>query len=119
MINAKSLKDGSYFVFFPNEKFKYRCEKIKGDWFYSDGSGWQSPMEYPEHIASVEEITDLPDLPELPELPKPPLGIMRRNIWELDRQLNILAAMTRYIEEGVQVPREWIAELKELNERNK
>jgi hypothetical protein len=50
---------------------------------------------------------------------KPPLGVMPRKIWEQDRQLDLLAAMQRYVEEDVKIPADWIDELNDLNERDK
>ncbi len=48
---------------------------------------------------------------------KPPLEVMPRKIWEQDRQLNLLAAMARYVEECIPIPQDWIQELNELNRR--
>ncbi len=48
---------------------------------------------------------------------KPPLGVMPRKIWENDRQLNLLAAMARYVEEYIPIPQDWMQELNELNRR--
>ncbi len=50
---------------------------------------------------------------------KPPQGIMPREIWEEDRQLNLLAAMARYVEAYIKIPPPWIDELNDLNERDK
>jgi hypothetical protein len=50
---------------------------------------------------------------------KPPLGVMPRDIWDHCRQLNLLAAMSRYVEEDFKIPPEWIDELNDLNERDK
>ncbi len=116
MNNAQIPKDGVYFVCFYNDAFKYRAEKIKGIWYLSDGTGWTAVIEYPEGITTVEFVSDLPDLPEIK---KPPHGVMPRNTWEEDRQLNLLAAMARYVEEGFKIPPEWIDELNDLNERDK
>ncbi len=48
---------------------------------------------------------------------KPPLVVMPRKIWENDRQLNLLAAMARYVEEYIPIPQDWLQELNELNRR--
>ncbi len=49
----------------------------------------------------------------------PALGTVSRDIWENDRQLNLLAALARYVEEYIKIPPEWIDELNDLNERDK
>lgn len=44
-----------------------------------------------------------------------PLGIMPRNVWERGRKIELLNAMTRYVEAGLSFPLEWAAELTALN----
>ncbi len=114
MNGTEDVEDGVYKVEFLNNPFTYRCEKIKGVWYFTDGTGWKAGINNWPTMISVEEISHLPDLPELE---KPPNGIMPRNIWERDRQLNLLAAMSRYVEEGLKIDPEWIHELQDLNER--
>ena len=45
---------------------------------------------------------------------KPPLGLKPKRIHDKNRALEILEAMTRYIEDGSDIPKEWVEELKEL-----
>lgn len=45
---------------------------------------------------------------------KPPLGVMPKFIWNQKRQGELLAAISRYYDEGLKVPLEWISEFKEL-----
>ncbi len=110
----KKPEDGIYFVELFNDSFTYRCELIGGQWYFADGTGWKAKMENPESIVTATSAGFLPDLPKT----KPPLGTVSRRVWEQDRQLNLLAAMARYLEEDFKIPPEWIEELTELNERN-
>lgn len=48
---------------------------------------------------------------------KPPLGLKPRREHERERLLEILAAMTRYVEADKAVPLEWRAEMYELLQR--
>ncbi len=50
---------------------------------------------------------------------KPPLGVLPRELWDVDRQLNLIAAMERYVGDFFKIPPEWIDELNDLNERDK
>lgn len=45
--------------------------------------------------------------------------IMSRKTWDIDRQLNLLTAMAKVVEEDIKIPPQWIAELNDLNERGK
>ena len=47
-------------------------------------------------------------------VPKPPVGITPRYEWENQRIITIYNAIGRYIEAGIEVPREWFDELEEL-----
>jgi hypothetical protein len=46
---------------------------------------------------------------------KPPLGVMPKDIWEEKRYIDLLEAISRYIEANKQPPYEWIDELYELS----
>lgn len=48
---------------------------------------------------------------------KPPLGVMPRFIWDERRRIELQAAIMRYMDAGMRVPLEWIAEYNELVER--
>lgn len=45
---------------------------------------------------------------------KPPLGLMPKNIWMLQRLKDINSAITRYIESDMDIPVLWIRERSEL-----
>ena len=45
---------------------------------------------------------------------KPPLGLIPRNIWMLQRLKDINSAITRYIESDMDIPVLWIRERSEL-----
>lgn len=47
-------------------------------------------------------------------LKKPPLGLRPRFIWEEERLDEIDAAVKRYLEDGKEIPTEWVAEYSEL-----
>lgn len=49
---------------------------------------------------------------------KPPLGLEPRFIHDQRRILEILAAMDRYVSEGLSIKDEWMQELRDLHERN-
>lgn len=50
---------------------------------------------------------------------KPPLGVMPREIWDRKRQDQLAEAMTRYLEAGYKIPKEWFDEYNEISERLK
>lgn len=41
---------------------------------------------------------------------------MSRKAWDMDRQLNLLAAMGKCVEADIKIPTHWIDELNDLNE---
>lgn len=41
----------------------------------------------------------------------PPLGVMPHRIWRDQRTTELMAAISRYIDAGKPVPREWVGEL--------
>lgn len=45
--------------------------------------------------------------------------VMSRKAWDMDRQLNLLTAMAKVVEEHIKIPPQWIDELNDLNERDK
>lgn len=49
---------------------------------------------------------------------KPPLGVMPRNIWDRKRQIDLAAAMGRYLEAGKKIPKEWLDEYNEISDRH-
>jgi len=51
------------------------------------------------------------ECPHCPKSPKPPIGIMPERIWVQRRTLDLLGAMSRYVEAGLPVDPEWIFEL--------
>lgn len=48
--------------------------------------------------------------------PKPPLGLIPHRVWVQRRILDILQAMSRYLEADQKIPQEWIDELRDHNE---
>ncbi|WP_449600328.1 hypothetical protein [Paenibacillus sp. Marseille-Q9583] len=48
---------------------------------------------------------------------KPPLGLRPRYIAELQREVEIVDAVKRYMDAGYPVPTEWMAEYNELAKR--
>ena len=48
---------------------------------------------------------------------KPPLGLRPRHIAETQRMEEINTAISRYLEKGEVIPKEWIEELQELNDK--
>ena len=48
------------------------------------------------------------------EAERPPLGVTPQNIWKHHRRLDIMRAILRYEEAGLNVPPEWWAWLEEL-----
>lgn len=59
------------------------------------------------------------ELSKLPEIKKPPIGLMPRFVWEERRLVNIVAAMVRYENAGLEIKSEWIEEYEELNAKIK
>lgn len=49
-------------------------------------------------------------------LHRPPLGIMPKRFWQLDRQREIVSALSRYLEAGKPLPLDWIEELLRLTQ---
>lgn len=45
----------------------------------------------------------------------PPIGIMPKWLWDEQRKKDIEAAIIRYACAGMEIPIEWIQELKEIN----
>ena len=45
---------------------------------------------------------------------EPPLGLMPRDIWELQRLRDVKKAIQRYLEDGRKIPMEWVKEFNEL-----
>ena len=56
------MPNGTYNITLNNDKNTYRCEKINGEWFWSDGTGWKLKMECPESITSCVDISTLPKI---------------------------------------------------------
>lgn len=56
---GKDLTDGVYSAEF-NDGITYRVEKINGDWFYTDGTGWKEEMLGFEIVTSLTYIGNLP-----------------------------------------------------------
>jgi hypothetical protein len=48
---------------------------------------------------------------------KQPIGVTPRVVWEGRRMLDLHDAIIRYMVDGYEVPKEWIMELNELNQR--
>jgi len=46
---------------------------------------------------------------------KPPIGLKPKHIHDMERQIEILSAMKRYVKNGKTIPMEWINELKQYN----
>lgn len=45
---------------------------------------------------------------------KPPLGLLPRNIWEINRLIDIKETIQRYIRANKPIPVDWIEEYNEL-----
>jgi hypothetical protein len=59
----EKLKDGVYHVVFSGKDITlYRVEKINGEWYYSDGTGWKEKFDYPEAIISAKDVSGIPEI---------------------------------------------------------
>ncbi len=52
---------------------------------------------------------------EIPEQPPAPLGLIPRQIHDLDRAKNIAESMVRFLDAGMSIPPEWMAEFDYIN----
>lgn len=52
-----------------------------------------------------------------PDIQKPPIGLKPKNIHNEERRKEIISAMRRYDDAGMDIPSEWIEELLELNKK--
>lgn len=58
------MENGKYDIKFSGDKYTYLAEK-RGDGFYFiDGTGWESKIEYPELIISCEPVSGKPEIPK-------------------------------------------------------
>jgi hypothetical protein len=48
------------------------------------------------------------------DMKKPPIGIEPRFIWRARRMYELMAAITRYADAKLEIPCEWLSEIKEL-----
>jgi len=53
------------------------------------------------------------------QIPKPPVGLIPLYIWDDMRYTDILAAIERYKEANIEIPDEWLDEMKAINARRK
>ncbi|PHS59637.1 MAG: hypothetical protein COB03_02005 [Alteromonas sp.] len=53
--------DGVYRVLL-SDGFWYRAERIEGEWFFSDGTGWKDRIDNPSCIIESKNIGNLPDI---------------------------------------------------------
>lgn len=51
---------------------------------------------------------------EVMKLDKPPIGLVPKDIWKLRRLKDIKEAIERYLEDGREIPMEWISEFNQL-----
>lgn len=84
---------------------------------------WDEAVEeaYGRCILTPNDVLFLNGIDELcePKCPyhKPPLGIMPRDMWERERQKELVEAMTRYLEVNKRIPKEWMEEYNEISDR--
>ena len=60
MCDINGCKDGIYHAVL-GDGLKYRIEKISGEWFFSDGTGWKEKLD-PEEITNIKYAGDLPEV---------------------------------------------------------
>lgn len=68
---------------------------------------------------SDDEISEYLYPGELSELviPKLPIGAVSREMWDRKRQKELAGAMSRYLEAGRKIPKEWLDEYNEISDR--
>lgn len=66
----------------------------------------------PELTAKSERIATV-----ITKNKKPPLGVTPRDRWDRKRQVDLAAAMQRYLEAGKKIPKEWLDEYNEISDR--
>lgn len=82
---------------------------------YCQAHGWLQSGQC--HVAQLREIVKFFEKPEPVAPVKPPIGLKPRKIHEQERGLEIVWAMQRYIDAGVEIPGEWLDELRQIHGR--
>jgi hypothetical protein len=93
----------------PEEIAKYSDSKIMNASPNQYGCVEGNPLKGKEAVAKETP-------PRLGTTAMPPLGLRPRHILLRDRQLEILDAMKRYVDEGKRIPDEWFSELSKNND---
>lgn len=58
----KTTPDGIYHVTLYGEYGLHQMEKKRGSWYFTDGTGWEEKMDYPEAIVSVIDASNMPKI---------------------------------------------------------
>lgn len=65
-------------------------------------------------FVEMEIMRKMPEATEKPETKKPPLGLKPRRVHDMERFVEIVDAIHRYVVAGKGIPTEWVEELSDI-----